>query len=317
MTDPRITQHTAETRRIHVLLNHRSGTAAKEQIAKQISDYFTSRGWRVQVVIAQTGTELLSAAGTAAESDAGIVVAGGGDGTISAVATRLIATNKVLGVLPLGTFNYFARRFDVPLDLEGALEVIATGTPTSADVGEVNGRIFLNNSSIGLYPAVLQQREMTYRNLGRNRAVAYASAALALIEPPAVLNLQLEIDGVRLARRTPLLFVGTNEYQMQSLGIPGRQCVRGARLAAYITRPLGVVTLWRLALRALLRGLHGASELEVVCARELRVSLRRRTARVALDGEVLTLETPLQFRMRPRALTVLAGTAAESSKEPQ
>ena len=307
----------AATRRIDVIINHASGAEDKDAIAAHIPEYFASRGLHAQVVIARTAAELTAAAARASAGDAETVVAGGGDGTIATIAGPLVGTDKRLGVLPLGTFNYFARRFDVPLDVDGALEVIAAGAPADADVGEVNGRIFLNNASIGLYPAVLQQRETTYRKLGRSRTVAYASVALVLLEPPALLNLQIEADGVRLARRTPLLFVGTNEYQMESLGIRGGECVRGGRLASYITRPLGVVPLWRLALRAFFRGLHGAGEFEVVCARELRVSLRRRRVRVALDGEVIVLEAPLHFCMRPAALTVLAGAPADSTGRPR
>jgi diacylglycerol kinase family enzyme len=301
--------------RIDVILNHGSGTADKEALAGRIAAYFTSAGLQPEVTVVRGGAELLSAASRAAAGDAGTVVAGGGDGTIAAVAAPLVGTARRLGVLPLGTFNYFARRFDVPPDLDDALRVIAHGVPTPADVGDVNGRIFLNNSSIGLYPTVLQQRETTYSRLGRSRAVAYASLAFVLVQPPALLNLRLEADGVPLARRTPLLFVGTNEYQMASFGIPGGACIRSARLASYITRPLGVVPLWRLALRAFFRGLHGAAELEVVCAQELRVSLRRRRVRVALDGEVLVLDTPLHFRMRAGALTVLTGPASRTSAE--
>jgi len=300
----------AANRRIDVILNHTSGSAEKDPIAAQISDFLGSRGMRVQIVLARTAAELLAAADRAAAGDAGTVVAGGGDGTIAAVAAPLVGTDKRLGILPLGTFNYFARRFDVPLDVEGALAVIAGAAEVRADIGEVNGRIFLNSASIGLYPAALQQRETTYRKLGRSQIVAYAATALVLIEPPALLDLRIEADGVRLARRTPLLFLGTNEYQMESFGIRGGECVRSGRLAAYITRPLGIVPLWRLGLRAFFRGLHGAPEFEIVCAREFRVSLRRRRVRVALDGEVVGMEPPLHFRMRPGALGVLAGTPA-------
>jgi len=297
-------------RRVDVVLNHASGAADKDPIAAHVSEFLSARGLDVRITIARSVPALIAAAEQAAAGDADAVVAGGGDGTIVAVAERLAGTGKALGLLPLGTFNYFARRFGVPLDVEGALQVIAAGEAARVDAGEVNGRLFLNSASIGLYPSVLERRETTYRTLGRSRAVAYAVAAFTLIEPPALLNLQIEVDGARLARRTPLLFVGSNEYQMASFGIRGGDCIRAGRLAAYITRPLGVGPIWRLALRAFVRGLHGAAEFEVVCARELRVSLRPRRVRVALDGEVAVLETPLSFRMRRGALTVLTGPPA-------
>ncbi|HXE81094.1 MAG TPA: diacylglycerol kinase family protein [Vicinamibacterales bacterium] len=297
----------ASPRLVDVILNHASGKADKDPIAAKIPEVLHARGMQVRVYVARSTAELLNSADRAAAGDAAIVAAGGGDGTVAAVAQRLVNTDKALAVLPLGTFNYFARRFDVPLDVDGALDVITAGVSSRIDVGEVNGRIFLNSASIGLYSAVLERRETTFRALGRSRVVAYAVVARSLIEPPALLNLRIEADGVPLARRTPLLFVGVNEYQMETFGIPGAGCLRTGRLASYITRPLGVFQMWRLALRAFFRGLHGANAFEVVCSRELRVTMRRRRVRVAVDGEVLVLDTPLQFRLRPGALTVLAG----------
>jgi diacylglycerol kinase family enzyme len=304
----------ADSSRVFAVLNKRSGASGKQSVAERVADFFATRGRHVEVAVAGTGAELRSAVAHAAASDAGVIIAGGGDGTISALASAILGSGKVLAVLPLGTFNFFARRFNVPLDLDAALEVVVSGRPTRADVGDVNGHVFLNNSSIGLYPAVLQRREATYRMIGRSQAAAYASVALAMLRPPALLNLRLELDGTQVTRRTPLLFVGTNEYQMESFGIPGHECVREGRLAAYITRPLTLAPLWRFALRAFFRGLHGARELEVQCARQARVSLRPRRVRVALDGELKVLETPLHFRMRVGELTVMAGLPSETTR---
>jgi len=293
-------------RRIEVIINARSGTPGKEMASDRVAEYLSARGVAARVELVRTSEELAKAKARAAEGDADIVIAAGGDGTIAAVAGALVDTPKVLGVLPFGTFNYFARRIGMPQDLDAALEVLATSTTTRAvSVGEVNGRVFLNNSSIGLYPTVLKQRETTYRRVGRSQAAAYLSVAMVLIQPPAFLNLQLTADGMPIARRTPLLFVGSNPHQMAAFGIPNYDCPDQGRLALYITRPLGVVQLWRLALRAFFQGLHGAPELEVLCARELNVTLRRTHVRVAMDGEVATLQTPLRYRLRENALRVL------------
>jgi diacylglycerol kinase family enzyme len=215
-------------------------------------------------------------------------------------------------VLPLGTFNYFAQRIGVPLDLDAALDLIATATTVTAmSVGEVNGRVFLNNSSIGLYPEVLKQREATYRTIGRSQAAAYLSVAFVLIQPPAFLNLQLTADGQPISRRTPLLFVGVNPLQMAEFGIPGYECLENSRLAMYLTRPMNAVGMARLALRGFFRGLHGASELEVLCARDVTVTLRRKRVRVAMDGEVARLHSPLRYRLRVDALRVITAAAVE------
>lgn len=303
-----------EGRRVAIIINARSGVPGKDTAAERASEYLASRGVAANVELVHTPADLPAAAERAAAGDADIVVAGGGDGTIATIAASVLDTPKALGVLPLGTFNYFAQRIGVPLDLDGALDVLATATtPKTMSVGEVNGRVFLNNSSIGLYPAVLKQRETTYRHVGRSQAAAYLSVAFVLVQPPAFLNLHLTADGVPIARRTPLLFVGVNPHQMASFGIPGDECLNDDRLATYVTRPLGAAKLWGLALRGFFRGLHGASELEVVCARELQVTMRRRRVRVAMDGEVSRLHTPLRYRLRANALRVLTGPPREDA----
>lgn len=296
-----------DVRSAFVLLNGRSGAGDKASVAEQVAAHFAARGVEAEVVVATDADQLAAALDRLTPGRADLVVAGGGDGTIAAVAGRLAGTDTLFAVLPLGTFNFFARRFGVPLDVAGAIGVLEGRAVQRVDVGEVNGHLFLNNASIGLYPAVLEKRETAYRRLGRSRLLAYATGALALVTPPGLLHLQMELDGEPRARRTPLLFVGANAYQMEHFAIPGRECIRLAHLAAYITRPLGALALTRLALRTFFRGLHGAPELEVVCARELRVTLRRPRVRVALDGELVTLASPLTFRMRPGALRVLTG----------
>ena len=131
------------------------------------------------------------------------------------------------------------------------------------------------------------------------------SAALVLLQPPAFLNLTVTADGRLLARRTPLLFVGTNAHQMESFAIVGRECLDARRLTLYVTRPMGTFALLRLAARALLRGLSGAKEFEALCAGDILVSMRRSRVRVAMDGEVRIMKTPLRYTMREGALRVV------------
>jgi len=302
-----MTRATAYALMVEVIINHRSGASDNAAVAERVTALLRARGRRCRVTLVRTGEELSAAVAQAAAGDAELVVAGGGDGTVAAVATALLDTQRILGVLPLGTFNYFARSINVPLDIDGAIEVLVSGTIGRASVGEVNGRVFLNNSSIGLYPAVLRQRESAYRKLGRSRVASYLSAGLVLIQRPPFLRLELMVDGVALARRTPLLFVGANPHQMASFAIPGDDCLQSGRFAIYIARTLSVARLWGLALRAFFRGLNDADDLEVVCARELSVSLRRRRVAVAMDGEIATMQAPLRYRLRVDSLRVLSG----------
>jgi diacylglycerol kinase family enzyme len=295
----------ALTTAVDVILNRGSGTLDNGALADTITDFLMARRMTARIHVTENGRELLAASERAASGDAAIVVAGGGDGTIATVAQFLTGTDKPLGVLPLGTFNYFARNLGLPLDLTSALEVVVEGTCTTVDVGDVNGHVFLNNSSIGLYPALLRRREATYRRFGRSQLAAYLSVVLLLLEPPGFVNLTLTADGTRLSRRTPLLYIGTNSCQMESFGIAGRECLEGRRLALCITRPMGALALSRLAMQAVFRGLHGSDAFEAVCATEILVGLRRSRVRVALDGEVRVLATPLRYRMMHDALRVL------------
>ena len=296
---------TAPARRAHLIINARSGLARHEAIGERASAYFLARGIQPHVVVVQSAEQLQSAIRHSADSNSDILVAAGGDGTISAVAATAVETGKVLGVLPLGTFNYFAQRLGVPLEPDRALNVIAGGRVQTVTVGDVNGHIFLNNSSIGLYPTVLRQRESTYRRIGRSQMAAYLSAALTLARPPSPLTLDLAIDGVPLSRTSPLLFVGANTRQLDAFGLNGTECVDAGLLAMYIAQPLGTRRLWTLALSGLIQGFGDMPQLETLCAAEAVVTTRRKRIRVAVDGEIARLHSPLRYRSRPDALRVL------------
>jgi len=301
-------------RTIELILNNRSGTLDKHALAGTIESFLAERGLMPRVHVTSSGDEVPLLARQAASGNADIVVAGGGDGTVATVAEHMFGTGKAFGVLPLGTFNYFAKNLGIPLELDAALEVLARGAVESIDVGEVNGRLFLNNSSIGLYPSVLERRESTYRWFGRSQLAAYLSVLLVLLQPPRLLNLTISADGLLLARRTALLFIGSNAFQMDSFGIVGRDCIDSRKLTLYLTRSLDALGLLRLAVRAFVRGLRGAREFEAICAEEIVVGMRRRRVRVAMDGEVRMLETPLRYRIRRGALRV---TVPEVRSQPQ
>lgn len=297
------------SRRIDVVLNAGSGAPGKEPLSDQVRALLIGHGFEPRVLLAHHGRQLEELIRTAATGPAPIVVAGGGDGTIAGVAEAIAGTGKTLGVLPLGTFNYFARRFSIPSELEGALAVIAGGQVRSVTIGDVNGRVFLNNASIGLYTDALRRREHTYKRLGRSRTVAYLSAAFTLLRRRAPLDLHIVHDGEELRRRTPLLFVGANPYQLDEFGIEGASCVERGQLALCVTRADSGAALWRLATRGFFRGLDEAEGVEVSCAREIVVTTRRSSRlRVAVDGELIRVQAPLRIRARPDALRVLVPT---------
>ncbi len=232
--------------------------------------------------------------------------AGGGDGTISTVAARLVGTDKALGVLPLGTLNHFAKDLRIPLGLEEAARNVCEGREVSVDVGEVNGQVFVNNSSLGLYPRIVRRREKLQEREGSGKWAAFMRASLAVLRRYPFLYVRLDADGQRIVRKTPFVFVGNNEYEMESLQMGGRACLDAGCLSLYVAHRTGRLGLLRLALSALFGRLRRAHDFDALNAQEIWVETRRpKRLPVATDGEVNVMTTPLRYRVRPGALKVI------------
>ena len=291
--------------KIEVILNARSGTDDKKDVQRRLQELFVASGIDARISIARTGAETVELAHRAAQSDADVIVAGGGDGTINSVASAAIESGKTMGVLPFGTMNHFAKDLHIPLDLEGAIETIVAGHAINVDVGEVNDRIFVNNSSLGLYPSIVRERQKQQR-LGWGKWPAYVWAAVAVLRRYPFLDVRLSVDGKELASRTPFVFIGNNEYEMESLNIGGRTCLDAGKLSLYMSDRTSRLGLIRLALRALFGGLRQEKDFIALCTKEIWIGTKHKHGRVALDGEVLVMEPPLHYKVRPRALRVLA-----------
>lgn len=296
-----------------VIVNSSAGQASKERACQRFAEILRSGGLEAKISFAQSGSNIAELARSAARSGGKIIVAGGGDGTINAVASELVGTDKLLGVLPLGTLNHFAKDLQIPLDLESAARTIISGRATRVDVGEVNGRFFLNNSSIGIYPSIVEEREQQQQR-GRSKWVAFFSAVLAVLLRYPRLKARLSTDGQELVRTTPIVFVGNNEYELEGLNLGMRKCLNACRLFLYVLHRTGRWGLVRLALTALFGKIQRAKDFDVLCAREIWVETWRKKVRVALDGEVTVMDTPLHYRVRPAALRVIVpGTKVEDS----
>ncbi|MGI9166029.1 MAG: diacylglycerol/lipid kinase family protein [Pyrinomonadaceae bacterium] len=288
---------------LEVIINCRSGTNDESEVLRRLNDLFEASGLRAHISLAKSGGQIVDLARRAAQGDSQTVVAGGGDGTVSSIAAELVGTSKILGVLPLGTLNHFAKDLHIPIDLEGAVNVISGGRTLSVDVGEVNGYPFLNNSSLGLYPSLVRERRKQQR-LGFGKWPAFLWAAIAVLRRYPFLNVKLSVDGKEFASRTPFVFVGNNQYEMEGLKIGGRRGLSAGELSLYITHRTGRLGLLRLALRALCGTLRNERDFMAMTTREVSIQSRKRRLRVAADGEVTLMEPPLHYRVRPAALRV-------------
>jgi diacylglycerol kinase family enzyme len=292
-------------KKVAVIVNGGAGSGHGQETARALRDKFGQAGMEATLVLARDGSEIVRAAQEALDGDAALIVGAGGDGTINAVASRLVGSGRPFGVLPLGTLNHFAKDLGMPLGVDEAVRALAGGRTVKVDVGEVNGRIFLNNSSLGLYPDIVHDREKQQRRLGRGKWLAAAWASLAALRRFPFLSVRLAVQGKRLARRTPFVFIGNNCYNMQGLAIGERACLTDGTLSLYVAQHPSRLGLVRFALRALAGKLAQERDFDVLYAPEIEVETLRSHIMVATDGEVMLMTSPLRYRVLPGALTVV------------
>jgi diacylglycerol kinase family enzyme len=284
------------------------GNAADAAWLVQLRAGLAPQGVSVQVIAASDGARIVAAARDAVASGVQCIVAGGGDGTINAVAAQLVGSSATLGVLPFGTLNHFAKDLSIPLVIEQAVQVILDGHVAQVDAAQVNERIFINNSGLGLYPDIVRDREKQQSRLGRGKWLAFCWAVLSAMRRYPFLDVQLLLDGPQgaLHARTPFVFIGNNRYLMEGLDIGKRAALDQGNLSLYVAQAPGRLGLVRLALHALFSRLNQSTEFDSLIAREIIIKTHHRRLRVAIDGEVTIMHTPLHYRILPAALKVYA-----------
>jgi diacylglycerol kinase family enzyme len=301
--------------RICCILNERAGRA-EAGLPARVSSSFARHGLTPEFIHTGEAASISQLAQRAADGDYDIIISGGGDGTVNAVASKLVGSRTRLGILPLGTLNHFARDLKIPLELDAAVETIVTGRVKPVDVGEVNGEIFLNNSSVGLYPAVIRLREGLQR-AGYGKWVALIRASIAMLVRFRVLRLELRSTSQPpLKCRTALLFVGNNNYDMTLTRLGTRAALDQGHLWVMMPAASGR---WRLIATAFALVFIGERPTDVISfeAEAFVVSSRHRRLRVAADGEVVRLQSPLKYRIRPKSLLVIVPARRMAEPRPQ
>lgn len=250
-----------------------------------------------------------------ARAGGGAVVAAGGDGTINAVAQAVYDSGCPFGVLPLGTFNYFARAYGIPQEIEAATHALLRAQIEPVQAGRVNKQLFLVNASLGLYPQLLEDREAYKKQLGRSRAVALLSGMATLLRERKQLRLQVEADGDSYHLRTPTLIALNNRLQLERLGFAEQAtALTRGRLVGMAIRPTGTLAMFALLLRGALGALGEAENVLNLDFRRVTVApsgRRPRRIKVATDGEVRWMQTPLTFEVAPEPLLLLVPSPAD------
>lgn len=253
-------------------------------------------------LVAHQAATLANATGTA-------VVAVGGDGTLNTVAQAAHALGCPMGVVPQGTFNYFARTHGIPSDPTEATRLLLQWSPWPVQVAAINDRVFLVNASLGLYPDLLEDREAYKARFGRSRWVAFWAAAITLLRAQRRLRLRIEQGTSVRDVKALTLFVGNNRLQLEQLGVESAQALQSGYITAVMLRPIGTLSMLSLLLHGAMGTLGEAQsvehfEFDHLVVRPSRVPGRRRV-KVAFDGEVTRLRAPLDFRVLTQPLYLL------------
>src|SRR5215217_4154167 len=295
---------------VKIIISAGAGPRDNDKVGELLAPIFNDNRIDADISLAQSGAEVTELAQAAALGPYKVIVAGGGDGTVSAVASTVIGSDKVLGILPLGTLNHFARDMRIPSELEAAARAIVAGHTTEVDVAEVNNRIFLNNSSLGLYPIIVREREKRQR-LGFSKWPAFVWAVIQALRRYPFLEVRLCVDDEFVDRTTPFVFIGNNEYAMDLLNIGVRDRLDRGVLSVYITDRIGRWRLLGLAFRAVAGRLRNDKDFLAISSDQVKIETRHKRLRVAFDGEIEVLQPPLEYQIRRRALRVIVPKEAE------
>jgi len=232
-----------------------------------------------------------------------LFVAAGGDGTVHSVVQPLINSEAALGVVPVGTFNHFARDLGLPLHWRDALDVVFSGDTRQVDAARVNERFFVNNVSIGLYPELVARREERGRDYPRWKARIYA-AIVTLRKYPHV-TLAVESDYLNEIVRTHVFVVSNNSYDLSRLGVETpRATLEEGRLSVYWLPHMPRFALARFLAQYFAGRTKRTPGFRSFRTARVRVQSPRKRLHLGIDGEVFTMPPPLVITIMPKSLLV-------------
>ncbi len=296
---------------ITVLWNTGAGWDEGEKEGEIVRNILSGVAPDTRFELIKKGDNFLQKCQQAVDGGSEILVAAGGDGTINAVASSAVATGKTLGVIPAGTLNHFARDLEISLDPKAAAEQFRDGHEIQVDVGSVNGRIFINNSVLGVYPVYwVARQELESYGLGSTRLGRFFAVLGGIIRvfwrmPHVTLNFVTD-SGAPKRMRTPFVLVANNEHELEDWRIGHRSALDEGYLWVYVMRKCSRWAVLRYFTSFIFKRFSKNDAFEVFKVKELRIESKRRKIRVGVDGEVLKMNTPLEYCSRPQALRVIA-----------
>jgi diacylglycerol kinase family enzyme len=296
------------TKKFAIIVNMDAGTGEinNSRIRRGLQRALERRGFQGDQISWVTNRTLTNQLVRIRSGNASLVIVGGGDGTLNSAANILADGDITIGVLPLGTRNHFARDIGMPLEPEAAIGALAEGKVQKVDAGEVNGRRFLNNASIGMYPQAVKECENYRGQTGPSRLATTARAMWRVFMRPPALEMKISANDREQTIRTPFVFVGNNEYGDAPLSMMSRNSLQDGHLSVFYAHRASRFSLLRIAVLALLGRLREMPELGRMELTSLVIENRRPRIQIALDGEIREERSPLEFRIRARCQKILS-----------
>jgi len=290
--------------KIAIITNKSSGTVPSEEKQQLIQDAFKECNVQFELFILDS-SEVEKKVKQLMESNIDAIVAAGGDGTVSLLAGLLAGSKTMLGVLPLGTLNHFAKDVGIPQDIKEAAEIITKGNIKKIDIAEVNGRKFINNSSIGLYPHIVKKRDKDQKINNRNKWVAMFFAAIETLKKHPTFNVTISSKGTSVNLSTYFVLIGNNKYKMEFFNPGIRDRLDEGLLTLCITRCKTRWCMIRLSFKAIFNMLDNENDFEMYFVDEVTLNTGKKNLAVSMDGEVVNMNSPLKYKILPKQLSVI------------
>tara|TARA_R110002020_G_scaffold191416_2_gene391245 strand:+ start:124 stop:1041 length:918 start_codon:yes stop_codon:yes gene_type:complete len=299
-------------RTVTIILNTASGRRNGQEKEEALRAAFRPMDVDVHFVRINEFDTIEDASRVALKDPDATVVVSGGDGTICGASSVLLDADRPFGIIPSGTFNYFARSLNLPEDFEEAARVIIEGQEQPVSAAVINDRMFLNNASIGAYAAILQTREGVYKKWGRSRIAAYWSVIKALATFRAPLKLTVTMGGVTRKVRTSIIFAINNAFQLQQMGLDGEECIKQGKLVVLIAPDTSRMGLFKHAAALAFGVAKPQTDYEMHCGDEIDITIGRRRRAVARDGELERMKGPFKLRILDRPLKIIVPKGQEA-----
>lgn len=289
-----------------LVLNRDAGTLRgldADEVARGIRDIFAEHGHAMEMrVVAGDGVSgaIAKAAG---DCDVEALIVGGGDGTVSSAASAAHENGKVLGILPLGTMNFFARSLSIPADTMEAAAALAGGEVVAVDIGRIDGLFFVHTVALGLHPAMVAEREKGDYNSRYGKMIGSLRAWIRVVRNQRRLDVAITANGDRLHRRTAGVVISNNRFGKGHMPYADR--LDAGTLAVYVTTARSWPELVRVTAAAAIGLGEEDPAVEVVDSPRVEIAVGRRSHSVTVDGELLRLSGPLRLECLPGGLKVL------------